>query len=49
MTWFQFWLLTAAIYDAAYRLKNGGKHFIVTIFICLLMAFICFVKGIVGL
>lgn len=39
MTWVQFWLLTAAIYDAAYRLKHGGKHFIITVAICLFLAF----------
>lgn len=38
MTWFQFWLLTAAVYDAAYRLKNSGKHFLLTIVVCLLAA-----------
>jgi hypothetical protein len=38
MTWMQFWLLTTAVYDAAYRVKNGNKHFIATICICGFMA-----------
>jgi hypothetical protein len=46
MIWVQFWLLTAAIYDAAYRVKNGGKHFIVTISVCLLLALGCWLKGV---
>lgn len=51
MMW-QFWLLTAAIYDANYRLKSGGKHFIATVLICLFMALVCspvtqaFLKGV---
>jgi hypothetical protein len=39
VTWVQFWLLTAAIYDAAYRLKYGNRHFIMTMFFCLVAAF----------
>lgn len=37
MTWMQFWLLSAAIYDAAYRVKSGNTHFIITIIICVFM------------
>lgn len=38
MTDVQFWLLCAAIYDAAYGVKTGGKHFVFTVAICMFMA-----------
>lgn len=48
MSWVQFWLLTAGIYDAAYRVKNAdrGRHFILTITVCLLLAFGSWAKGV---